>query len=468
MTDNQLQLQDGRIITFNEQQFEALNLIRKWLRTNDKFFTLAGFAGTGKSTIIKKILDSYRGNVCVSAPTHQAKKNIINTTGQEGLTLHGILGLRPDLDLDSFNPNSPIFNPIGKPKIDKYDFIIIDEASMINAGLLALLKRTSDGLKTKILFMGDSAQIPPIGEAESAVFYDESIQIYWLTKVERQNDGNPLLPVYDTLRNNLTLINGGISKITNISERGDGIIFLNNKQQFRDSVIKKFTSEEYKSNNEHVKLIAWQNTAVMASNKTIREAIFGNKVPIVEVGDVIMAYRSITAKKSFFNIIENSADYRVTKRGECEENEYGIWGYRVQLREKTGKNEFSFRNVFIIDSSDINNLHLFAEFHDFFKDRGVADKKEWKRYYDFRRENMCMVTIREYRNGTKRPTSEVIAKDLDYGYAITAHKSQGSTYEHVHILYDDIYMSYKIKERNQILYVSLTRPTTTATLLSTV
>ena len=78
-----------------------------------------------------------------------------------------------------------------------------------------------------------------------------------------------------------------------------------------------------------------------------------------------------------------------------------------------------------------------------------------------------MVTIKEYRNGTKRPDSEVIMKDLDYGYAITGHKSQGSTYKHVMILEDDINLNHKIKERNQIKYVALTRPTTTATMLST-
>ena len=66
-----------------------------------------------------------------------------------------------------------------------------------------------------------------------------------------------------------------------------------------------------------------------------------------------------------------------------------------------------------------------------------------------------------------RNTSEVIKKDLDYGYAITGHKSQGSTYSHVFVMENDINENWVLKERNQIKYVALTRPTTSAMVLTT-
>ena len=77
-----------------------------------------------------------------------------------------------------------------------------------------------------------------------------------------------------------------------------------------------------------------------------------------------------------------------------------------------------------------------------------------------------METIKNYRDGSAREYSEQIMKDFDYGYAITGHKSQGSTYTHVFILEDDLNANPIVQERNQIKYVSLTRPTTTATVLS--
>ena len=113
VADNELILPNGKKIIFNDQQFEAINKIKEWLKKKDKtFFTLAGSAGTGKSTIIKKILDDYHYGVVVSAPTHKATKNIQNITNKESATLASLLGLRADISVENFNPNQPIFNPI--------------------------------------------------------------------------------------------------------------------------------------------------------------------------------------------------------------------------------------------------------------------------------------------------------------------------------------------------------------------
>ena len=57
--NNQLLLPSGKLITFNDQQLEALNRIRAWLKSDKQFFTLAGFSGSGKSCCIKKILDNF-------------------------------------------------------------------------------------------------------------------------------------------------------------------------------------------------------------------------------------------------------------------------------------------------------------------------------------------------------------------------------------------------------------------------
>jgi len=77
-----------------------------------------------------------------------------------------------------------------------------------------------------------------------------------------------------------------------------------------------------------------------------------------------------------------------------------------------------------------------------------------------------MVDIKKFRDGSLRDSEEKIVKDLDYGYAITGHKAQGSTYQHVFVLEDDMSMNPKVKERNQIKYVALTRPSKTATVLT--
>ena len=468
LSENQLLLPSGKLITFNAEQFDGLKKISSWLKNPNSFFTLAGYAGTGKSTIIKKILDSYHRGVVVSAPTHKAKKVVMNTTGEDGQTLHALLGLRPDVDLDNFNPNDPKFNPIAIPRITDYNFVIIDESSMINQELYNLILEKTLNSRTKVLFMGDPAQIPPVGEKASIVFeQDQTKEFHQLTKIERQYDTNPLAYFYDALRNNLNRLDGGFERKSMMNELGEGIIFTVNKRNFRRAVLDKFSSSEFQKDTDYAKVIAWTNDTVMLSNSIIREELLGKNIDIVEVSDLLMGYRSISDEKQRYNIIENSADYRVVRKEKMEENSYGIKGFHVQLREDLAKGRFKHQDVFIIDANDHDNLHLYAEMHDFFRDMGKSNKKNWKKYYEFRRCNMLMKTIEKYRNGLYRSSADTIVKDLDYGYAITGHKSQGSTYSHVFVMENDINQNWVLKERNQIKYVALTRPSMTATVLTT-
>jgi ATP-dependent exoDNAse (exonuclease V) alpha subunit len=465
--DNQLMLPNGKLITFNDEQFEGIKKINNWLKKEQTFFTLAGYAGTGKSTIIKKILDNYYGGVVVSAPTHKAKKVVMNTTGQDGQTLHALLGLRPDTNLDEFNPNDPKFNSIAVPRITDYNFVIIDEASMINQELHTMIEDKTKGTCTKVLYMGDSAQIPPVGEKESVIFSQNNNEFHQLTKIERQNDTNPLAFIYDALRNNLDKIDGGFLRKSKVNDIGEGITFTVNKKRFRDAMLEKFNNIEYKKDTDFVKVIAWQNDTVMAANKVIRTELLGEKIDVVENDDVLMAYRSVSDEKQRYNIIENSADYRIVYKGNLETNSYDINGYQVKLRENLARGKFKYQDVFIIDSNDHNNLHTYAEMHDFLRDRAKRDKEKWKDYYDFRRNNILMVKIDKFRNGLLRNSWDIIGKDLDYGYAITGHKSQGSTYSHVFVMENDINANWVLKERNQIKYVAFTRPSISATVLTT-
>ena len=465
--ENQLQLPTGKIITFNTEQFDGLSKINVWLKKEGQiFFTLAGYAGTGKTSIVKKVLDKYHRNVVVSAPTHKAKKVVINTTGKEGMTLHALCGLRPDVNLDEFNPNDPKFNPIAVPKISEYDFVVIDEASMINQELYNLLLEITKYGRIKVLFMGDPAQIPPVGEKESVVFSQVTNEFHQLTKIERQNDTNPLAFVYDALRNNLNSLDGGFLRKSNMNELGEGVIFTINKREFRNAILDKYNSDDFRKDTDFAKVIAWRNKTVMAANNIIRNALFGEKIDIVVVNDVLMGYRSISSSNREDNIIENSADYKIVEKSDLETNEQNIKGYRVKLRENLAHGYYKFEDVFIVNSYDFDNLHHYAELHDFYRDQAKLNKKLWNKYYDFRRDNLLMVDIDKFRNGLYRSNTDIIVKDIDYGYALTGHKSQGSTYQHVMVMENDINNNWILKERNQIKYVALTRPSISATVLT--
>lgn len=468
VNDNQLVLPTGKLITFNNEQYEGINKIRRWLKDEAKpLFTLAGYAGTGKTTCIKKILDEYHGNVVVSAPTHKAKKVIIATTDVGGKTLHSLLGLRPDVDLDNFNPNQPQFGPIAQPTIIEYQFVIIDEASMINEELYNYIITIITDYDTKILFMGDPAQIPPVGEKKSVVFEQSEIELHQLTKIERQNQSNPLSTVYSNLRNNLNKQSGGYQRDTVMNEIGEGIIFTDDSDKFKELILKRYSSDEFRNNTDFAKVIAWKNTTVMGANRSIRNELFGKGSDTIEIGDILMGYRSVRSSNSRYNIIENSEDYRVVAKAERSENKYQIMGWQVRLREDLPHGKFKHKNVFIIDVNDHKNLHKYADYHDHYKEIGLRKDiiRPWTKYYAFRRENILMKTINKFESGSPRNKRETIVKDMDYGMAITAHKSQGSTYTHVFVLENDMDENWSVKERNQLKYTSLTRPTTTAVVL---
>lgn len=465
--DNQLILPTGKLITFNDEQYEGINKIRHWLQNGQTFFTLAGYAGTGKSSIVKKILDEYHGDVVVSAPTHKATRIIADLTEKESKTLQSLLGLRPDCDVSDFNPDKPDFHPIADPKINDHDFVILDECSMVNSTLFSLIKELTLNTQTKILFVGDPAQIPPIGQKISEVFHQSDIEIHWLTKVERQKTDNPLLPLYDNLRNNLDSVDGSFSRKTNINDKGEGVIFITDKDEFRKIILETFNSESSKNDINFAKVIAWRNKTVMSSNKIIRTSLFGKDSDVIENGDAIMGYRSVRSSNGRYNIIANSMDYKVVGKMDLSINKYGISGYQVRLREDLPYGKFKNKDIFIIDSNNEDNLHNYAELYDKFKKIGKEREKlgSWEEYYSFRRQNILMKTITKYRDGTLRNKHEEISKDIYYSFAITGHRSQGSTFSCCFILEEDIRKNPLIKERNQIFYVSISRPSRCAYIL---
>ena len=464
---NILYLSDGTKITLNKQQLDAITFISQFIKSTSKFFVLSGHAGTGKTTVIKKILDNYNGNSVVSAPTNKALQVISQATMIDGVTIHSLLGLQPDIGLEDFNPNEPQFNQIKPAIIKDYNLIIIDEASMINNSLFELIKAEIDNLsRVKIIFMGDKAQLPPISEDRSIIFALDTIYHYELTELVRQSQQNPLIEIYNDLRNNTDNEAYEFNYKSNLNSADEGFIVAKTKDEFRDRLTQIFTSKEYKNDLNYAKLVAWRNKTVNQSNKIIRNIIYSDNAKIIQKSDILTGYRTIKGTKAIPYYINNCVDYKVSAVSRRQKNKYGIYGYTVKMLEKSKIYKgFDEKKVFIVDYEDLDNLYDYAEMHDTLVDIARADKKKWNAYYLFRRDNLMMINISKYRDNSLRDKKKQISKDLDYGYAVTCHKAQGSTYEHIFILAKDISLNHNVKERNQMLYVALTRPRKSAIIL---
>lgn len=171
-------------IIYDEKQREAMMA----MNCGSSFFIITGGPGTGKSTIIKGILniieeDNPRSKILMAAPTGRAAKRMEETTGHKASTIHRLL---------EFNPQEKGFTRDEHNPLDA-DVIIIDESSMIDINLFADFLNAVDA-KTRLIMVGDIDQLPPVGAGY--VFRDliESgiVPVVKLNKVFRQADGSSI------------------------------------------------------------------------------------------------------------------------------------------------------------------------------------------------------------------------------------------------------------------------------------
>ena len=136
-------------IELSVDQTNALNTIKEWLYReikcpDDCFFRLTGSAGTGKTTLLSKLVQDLQGiykfKTCVSAPTHKAKLVIERFTGREGFTIHKLLALSPNIQIMELDFNDLQFLiPSSTSAFPKDSILICDEASMVNDHLFDLI-----------------------------------------------------------------------------------------------------------------------------------------------------------------------------------------------------------------------------------------------------------------------------------------------------------------------------------------
>lgn len=179
----------SNVIEYTSGQVEALKKVEIFLNSKDNFFLLAGFSGTGKTTIAENIIGYKKG--FIAAPTNAAVnrlKDKISMPYEDASTIHKIL----------FSPKDEKGN-FRKDKSFKFKSLyILDECSMIDAYILKVIIKDAVEKNCKIIFMGDSFQLEPVGE-NPCIFKWEEIEPdhffehnkYELTEVRRY-DGDLL------------------------------------------------------------------------------------------------------------------------------------------------------------------------------------------------------------------------------------------------------------------------------------
>lgn len=432
-----------------------LNFCNKEFSTNEYIIGLSGAGGTGKTFITNYIIENccYANSVikCTSS-THKACRVFSQAIGYKKVdTIQSTFGLRLDLALENFNPEQPQFNPKAKPKLDNIKLLIIDEASMIPAKLITYINKKCKELEIKILYIGDSSQLPPVNEKQSIAFKTCSA-VYELKQVVRQEFNNPIKSLLDLLRYDIEnktyrfiqYVSQNIG-ILNYNENNDGFSILN-REEFKKYIDLSFSDEKYTENIDLYRIIAYTNNCVNAWNNYIRNTIIkDSEKGIITINDLIMSYQTIVNE---FNevIVNNSEEYIIKDIVNYVDSKYDLKGYLIKFQMIHGGK--ITKPLFVIDHTDKYTMLRYDQIvSDLFKAgmtaTGGTRAKKWNEYYDFKKKYLLMTNV--YKQNTL-----AYSRDLDYGFAITSHKSQGSTYNTVFVDLNDM-----IYDKNGNIYTNI-------------
>jgi ATP-dependent exoDNAse (exonuclease V) alpha subunit len=370
-------------------------------------------------------------------------------------TIHKLLGLTEKITSDGKQEfvNQGDF----KPQINSIKLLIIDEVSMLNDDLFhEILKYRG---KIKIICMGDPAQIPPVGRPDCIPFREELASAYRiktldLKRIMRQKEGNAIIESSVAIRSDLGGSKNPVEPVTKLNPNGEGIEFLNLndpeiRRGFSERLKEYFVTEDFKKDSEYAKIIAWRNKTVATMNDVIRRVIYGDEAlgskilvgekliansPIIQ-GETVVLNTNEEFTVESFTIKSDDLRYQVSDHPDADPLAVTLKYYDAVVSYIDDEDDKIKINIEILHEDSEGEFKKLANI---FKLRAIEKKgknKSWIIYYNF---------LRKY-------------ADVNYGYCITAHKSQGSTYNTTFVLEDDIDMNWDIVERNRIKYTAYTR-----------
>ena len=267
-------------LELSDKQLEAIKAVQ-----NHNVCVITGGPGTGKTTIIKTIIELYKQEekkVILCAPTGRAAKRMTETTGEEAKTLHRLLeiGKAENDQMQTMDPNVEV------APLDA-DVVIVDEMSMVDLFIMNyLLQAIYKG--TKLVLVGDSNQLPSVGPGNvlKDIINSEKITVVTLNKIFRQAAKSKIIL-------NSHKVNEGenflVQKSENKDELIDDFFFISEKSQDKilENVIslcsgrlKKYGNYDFAENIQVISPTKKGMLGVKELNKSLQEIInpqMGNK-----------------------------------------------------------------------------------------------------------------------------------------------------------------------------------------------
>ena len=454
-------------INLTNDQRQALEKLHAFLESDERIFILQGYAGSGKTTLLKgfvEYLEAQRKKYQLMAPTGRAAKVIREKTNKEATTIHrGIYNFER---LDTIEAENELVEeqsyhyvfPINQISEDQ-NILIIDEASMVSSkeskhelftfgtGFLLndLLKYAKISTsKNKLIFVGDPAQLPPVGDNKSLALDPDyficdlnlSTKTAELSEVVRQND-NLILKNAEKIRNLIFSENRNELKFDYDAES----FVQSNPNDFYEHFADTFPTPKI---GDGV-IIAYSNGQCFHNNIAIREKLFPNQKDLV-VGDIILINNNNyhTYGTELFNgdlaqvvevnpdTISQSAPVMIDKNGKKERIIISLRFKWIKIRLPHFSEDISclihydllnsVNRDLSIDEMKAVYINFLIRFNEKQKERKEKGLHSYK------------IGSEEFKN-TLKSDPFFNALKIKYGYSITCHKSQGGEWEKVFVDY---------------------------------
>jgi exodeoxyribonuclease-5 len=387
---------------------------------------IKGYAGTGKTTLISAFinyLNHQEKSIVLMAPTGRAAKVISSYSGMEANTIHKSIYFQTTVD-------GQMQFKLQQNKLQNA-FFIVDEASMIGSfggiggsfiskgdSLLDdIVKFVYSGINCKLVFVGDVAQLPPVGSNESDAlkkdYLDYKYKIFCdevnLTDITRQSLNSGILSNATLVRN---IIDSKEAVFPVLSDDFEDIKFLSGFE-IEEELQNSYTEVGI---NQTV-ILCRSNKQANRLNQYIRYQVLFREDEL-SAGDLLMVVRNN------YHWLKDFTDLDFIANGQMVEV-LKVSGYE----EKYG---FKFANVTIALSDNAqHDIDLKVLLTTIYSESPALTKEEGRSLYEQVWEEYSYIPNKKERMTELKKDPYFNALQVKFGYAITCHKSQGGQWDHV-------------------------------------
>lgn len=416
----------------SSSQKKTLENFHKFLDDDDNLFIISGFAGSGKSFLVKylatvaekirklrislastesaKKAEDFR--IFFTATTHKAKNVLADLTKANAHTIYSLLDLKVVNDYKNGSTKlkskeNPVFFPHGA-------LVFVDEASMIDADLMKHIGTCVDFNKrnetsVKFVFIGDKFQLPPTRQKVLNLF--DHPEVNHLTEIQRQLQGSSIIAASQAYR---AVLDSDLPPTTwPDSKAFSGAVQWLSRARFESEILKHFRNYP---DPDKCKILGWTNECVRDYNSFVRDL---HGLP----KDHFKEDEWVVNNQHFQSGSLTIGNDQVVKINEIYPDKFKVHGYVLEgYRVRVQKDP---RYAFMP-----KDFKLVKEIM-----KKLAKAQNWSMYFVLK-EGLL---------------------DLRPVHAQTCHKAQGSTYETVFVDLDDIGKNNKWQEVARLVYVAISR-----------